>query len=90
MVISKTEAVELIKETKGTFFSVEFVKRTTNEFRKMTCRLGVKKYLKGGVLAYNPSEYNLLGVFDINNGYRMINLDTLSKLKVSHKEYQVA
>lgn len=30
------------------FFSVEFVKKTTGEIRRMTCRFGVTKYLHGG------------------------------------------
>ena len=57
--------------------------------RKMICRVGVKKHLKGGVLAYNPKEYNLFGVFDMQNGYRMINVETLYNLKIDHKEYAV-
>jgi hypothetical protein len=33
---------------RGRFFTVEFVKETTEEIRRMTCRFGVKQGLLGG------------------------------------------
>ena len=72
----------------GQIFAVEFIKRTNGEHRKMLCRLGVKKHLKGGTQAYNPSEYNLLTVFDMEKGaYRMINIDGIISLKIAGQEY---
>ena len=57
----------------GKIFTVEFVKKD-GTVRKMNARLGVKKHLKGGSLAFDPSERNLLPVFDMQKeGYRMIN-----------------
>jgi hypothetical protein len=47
----------------------------------MTCRRGVKKFLKGGELKYNPADHDLLGVFELRHPddhvgvYRMIPTD---------------
>ena len=53
----------------------------------MNARLGVKKHLKGGTLAFDPSERNLLPVFDMQKeGYRMINASTILNIKIGGKE----
>jgi hypothetical protein len=88
--ISRAEAVTLIKNTKGKFFTVTFIKRTNGKERVMNARLGVKAYLKGGVLPYDPASKNLLTVYDMGRRkYRHINLDTISKLKIGNNEYKV-
>ena len=56
----------------------------------MNARLGVKKYLKGGELKYNPSDFNYISVYDMGaKGYRMLNINTLSDLKIGKNEYTV-
>jgi|APGre2960657404_1045060.scaffolds.fasta_scaffold272445_1 hypothetical protein len=70
----------------GKIFTVEFVKKD-GTVRKMNARLGVKKHLKGGSLAFDPSERNLLPVFDMQKeGYRMINASTILTIKIGGKE----
>ena len=70
-----------ILATNGKFFSVSFIKKDGTE-RKMTARLGVKKDIKGVGLKFNPTERNLIVVFDIHKkAYRMINLSTIFKFK---------
>jgi hypothetical protein len=72
---------EQIIATNGKFFSVSFIKKDGTE-RKMTARLGVKKDIKGVGLKFNPSERNLIVVFDIHKkAYRMINLSTILTFK---------
>lgn len=72
---------EQILATNGKFFSVSFIKKDGTE-RRMTARLGVKKDIKGVGLKFNPSERNLIVVFDIHKrAYRMINLSTIFKFK---------
>ena len=72
---------EQILATRGKFFSVSFIKKDGTE-RKMTARLGVKKDIKGVGLKFNPSERNLIVVFDIHKkAYRMINLSTILTFK---------
>ena len=87
--ISKETAKQLIKDTKGKFFTVTFTKKDGSE-RVMNARLGVKAYLKGGDLPYNPDENGLIPVYDMKNGgYRMINTSTINKLKIGNSEYTV-
>lgn len=87
--ITIENATKLMKFTNGRIFSVSFVKKDGST-REMTCRLGVKKHLKGGELSYDPSEYDLKTVFDLQkNQYRMINLDTLLSITIDGVSYKV-
>jgi WYL domain-containing protein len=72
----------------GTIFSVEFIKRSNGELRKMVCRLGVKKHLRGGNKAYDSKQYNLLTVFDMEQkGYRSIPVDAIQRLSVNGQTF---
>ena len=74
----------------GTIFSVEFIKRTTGERRKMLCRTGVKKHLKGGDKAYNAASKGLLTVYDLQaKGYRSIPVDAVVSLSVHGQQFQL-
>jgi hypothetical protein len=85
--IDKETAKELIFDTKGKFFTVTFIKKDGSE-RVMNARLGVKKYLKGGTLAYDPAEFNYITVYDMGaKGYRMVNANTIKNLKIGKNEY---
>ena len=69
---------EISKLVGNTIFSAVFVKKNGDK-RKMLCRLGVKRYLKGGVKTCDKVE--LLTVFDlVKREYRTININTLEKL----------
>ena len=73
---------EAVKAIKGKIFSAEFVKKD-GTLREMVCRTGVKKYLKGGELPFDPVEKGLLPVFDMQKqDYRMINLKTIRRIKL--------
>ena len=82
--------IEQVKEmTKNQIFSVVFIKKD-GTVREMVCRLGVKKHLKGGELGYDARALNCLPVFDMQKQeYRMINFNTLLKIKISGVEYSV-
>jgi hypothetical protein len=85
--ISKVVAVELINKSKGRIFSVTF-KKKDNSIRVMTCRLEVKKHLKGGEMNYDPTMKGLKPVFDMQIGaYRMINLETIKRLSIRGEHY---
>ena len=87
--INKEQAKQLIKDTKGKFFTVTFIKKDGSE-RVMNARLGVKIYLKGGELPYNPDEKGLIPVYDVKTGgYRMVNVNTIKNLKIGKNEYTV-
>ena len=88
MQVSRYKTVELIKATNGKIFACEFIKKD-GSVRKMIARLGVAKNLKGG--KNGASEKNsLMTVWDMMaGGYRMINLETIQRLKVSGLTYEV-
>ena len=79
----------LIKETNGKFFTVTFIKKDGTE-RTMNARLGVKVYLRGGQLEYDAEEKGLIPVYDVKTkGYRMVNVSTITNLKIGKNEYTV-
>jgi hypothetical protein len=87
--IDKETAKELIFGTKGKFFTVKFIKKDGSE-RIMNARLGVKKYLKGGTLRYDPAVFNYITVWDRGSKeYRTVNANTIQNLKIGKNEYTV-
>ena len=87
--IDKDTAREYIYKTNGKIFSAVFTKKD-GEKRKMVCRQGVAKYVKGVGLKFKPEEKDLIGVFDMHKkAYRFINVKTLEKIRVKGKEYNV-
>jgi hypothetical protein len=88
--ISKTDALAKIQATNGKVFGVTFTKKDGTT-RKMQCRLDVKKGVTGKGMAYKPMERQLLPVFDMaNDGFRMVNLDTLSELRTAGETFNVS
>jgi len=92
--ISTEEAKRLIKDTKGKIFTVTFTKKDGTE-RAMNARLGVKKYLQGGTLTFDAESKGLIPVYDLQapdpeKAYRMVSIDTISKLKIGGNTYTVA
>ena len=78
----------LIKATQGSFFSINFVKKS-GEQRTLTVRDGVesKLALPKGQGSNNQEAYsNLITLFDVQAGrYKSVNLDTVTKLKCGDK-----
>ena len=76
---------ELLKLVEGKFFSATFIKKN-GEIRKMLCRTGVKKHLKGGQKRYDYDD--LLTVYDVKKkGYRTIPLGRLLTVRAKGKLY---
>ena len=87
--ITKGQALNIIKATNGRIFTAEFYKKN-GEYRKINCRLGVKSYLNGGELRFDPKLKGLIPVFDLQSqGYRMINLNTLTSIRDNKVSYVV-
>lgn len=87
--ITRNEAKERIRNTNGHIFKATFRKKD-GKFRRMICRLGVKKFLKGIGLKFNPENKGLIVVFDMQkNNYRMINLNTLLYLTIDEIDYKI-
>jgi len=81
--------ISKIKELAGSqIFSVKFIKKD-GSLREMVCRLGVKKHLKGGELAYDAKSLGYLPVFDMQKeDYRMINTNTIVEIKINGQVYK--
>jgi len=95
-VISQAEAAEVLGKIKnGQIFSAVFIKKDGSE-RKMNCRRGVKKGQAGGTLNYNPANFGLISVFDMQlcktpeKAYRMLNVKTTTEIYTNKKRYLVA
>jgi hypothetical protein len=89
MKISKVTAKDLIQNSKGRIFTTTYTKKD-NSTRVMNCRIGVQKGVTGEGLKYNPNDYNLIPVYDMQSkGYRMINVDTLQSLVINKETYEV-
>ena len=85
--IDRDTAKQYIYKTNGKIFSAVFVKKD-GEKRKMVCRQGVYKYVKGVGLKFKPEERDLIGVFDMHkHAYRFINVKTLEQIKVGGIQY---
>lgn len=96
--MDKTKTIaSIIKSQDGKAVTVTFTRRTDDpktgakkgDVRVLNGRLGVKKHLKGGTMAYNPADYKLLTIFDMQKqGYRTIPLDTVSEVVASGVTYK--
>ena len=87
--INKEQAKQLIHITNGKIFSSTFVKKDGTH-RLLTGRLKVTKGLKENAKPrpYDPSKYNLICVYDMKaEGYRMLNINTLTKLSINANKY---
>jgi len=88
-VISRYELVEKIKAAKG-FYSVTFVKRTTNSLRRMICRNKVQKHLAGGERKYNPVNHDLIATYSMDSkGYRTIAIEGIKSAVIDRVTYVV-
>ena len=68
-----------ILASNGKFVTVTFLKKD-GTVRKMNCRMGVTKHLKGGESTLDAEQY--ITVFDMAKGaYRAINRDTIIDIK---------
>ena len=87
--IDKDTAKQYIYKTNGKIFSAVFRKKDGTK-RKMNCRRGVAKYVKGVGLKFNPEKRDLIGVFDMHKkAYRFINLETLEQLSFKGITYKI-
>jgi len=89
MIISRSKVVLAAAAIKavesGKFFSVEFVKKD-GSVRKMNCRGGVKKYLKGGDSTIKHID-NLVSVFDMQaKQYRCFDVSRLNMVRFGGDE----
>lgn len=85
--ISKSRAVELMKTSQGRFFTVSFTKKDNSE-RTINGRTKVTKGSKGGK---NPAtNLGYVSVYSTKEkGYRNVNSQTITSLKINGNTYRV-
>ena len=91
-IINRDTAKKYIYKTNGKIFSVVFIKKN-GEKRKMVCKQGVGKYVKGVGHKFEPDDYGYIQTFDMAyarkedpaKAYRFINITTLEQIKVQGK-----
>lgn len=87
--VTTNQVVDLIKKSNGKIFDV-FFKKKDGTIRRLNGRRGVTSYLSGGELPYNADQKRLLIIFDIQKkGYRAVNMDTITSLRLEGKKYVV-
>ena len=86
--INRTEAKELIKNSKGKIFSTTFIKKD-NTIRTLTSRTGKQYKSKTGRKApYKAENYNLMHLYDMRKkAFRMLNFNTLLTLSINKNKY---
>ena len=92
MMITKKQAEHLLSKMQddNRMFSVSFIKKNGDR-RTMLARFGVTKYLKNKGARYNPADYDLFTVFDMNKqSYRSIPINRLLWLRTKGKRYYVS
>jgi len=82
--ISRTAAVELIKKSKGRFFTATFIEADGTTLRKMNARYSSKNPVTD--LGYIPVKDAQLPT---GSNYRQINTRTLKTLTINKTNYKV-
>lgn len=83
-----TQAAQIIKATAGRFFSCEFLKKDGSK-RAMVARVGVRKFVTGEGLKFDPASRGLAVAWDAQKqSYRMINLNTLLSLRCGDLQWR--
>ena len=64
--ITPNEVEQVLRDTRGGFFTVVFTKRKTGDLRSMRATLNLKNALKGGEAKYDAKAKSLLIVRDMD------------------------
>lgn len=91
--ITPEEAKDIILSSKGKFFTVQFVKKSTGELRKMSCTLNMKSKLKGGESTINK-DYQIPVVDTVlakqdKYAIRSFDVNTLKHLTINKQDFDV-
>lgn len=94
-VITPEEVEKVLRDTRGGFFTVIFMKRTTREMRTMRATLNYKGELKGGDPAYDHASKKLLVVRDMDatrkgdDAIRSIPWDAVYEIRANNNVYVI-
>lgn len=89
MQVNRFKVVSLLNDCEGKFVSIVFTKKD-GTIRKLTGRLGVRSYLKGGENRTVRDDNSYLTVFDVQKlAYRTVNLETVHSIRAKGTLYEV-
>ncbi len=84
------QAAAAIRNSKGAWVGVTFIKRSTVELRELVCRWGPNKHLKGGAPAYDAASMGLLPVWDAHaRKWKSIPIEGIRMLRINGKNEEV-
>jgi hypothetical protein len=87
--VTREKLDKLLIDQKGKFFTVVFRKKD-GSLRRMNGRLGVRKYLRGGVNKVSRYDTPYITIFEcISLGYRTANLQTITKVMANNTIYTI-
>ena len=87
--IHRVNLRQFLESRDGQLVGLDFIKADGAD-RKMTCRLGVRKHLKGGVNTVEGADRPYLVMFDMQAaGYRSVNLATVTCVRANRRTYEV-
>ena len=90
MKISKAKAIDLIKTNgRKQTVGVTHIKKDDGSISSGSYYVGVTKGTNGKGLKYNPKDYNLIPVYDMNEGFRMIWEDGIQEVRTQKITYEV-
>jgi hypothetical protein len=90
MNITENQAETLIRNSGGVILTVEFHKRKTFEYRKMLCRMGVRKNITGTGRSYSDTSAGVVTVWDVNkDNWRTVPLEGIFRIKYRGDTYTV-
>jgi len=90
--MTEKAAIHALTTAKGKFMTVTFLKKDGST-RRMRCRTGVKRYVKGvgsplGTPSNRLQKYKLITVYDLDKaGYRSIPVDRVLSVKAAGKTF---
>ena len=95
--LSESRILGLSRQNPNAEFTIQFEKRD-GSLRNMTARIGIWKDVNGDenntrvaeeAMSYNPADYNLKAVFDMENGqYRTIATDRVTMITIDGRKYR--
>ena len=87
--INRWKIESLIRNTNGKVFSARFIKKN-GEIRDIVCRLETQTGVKGTGESPDKLDNPYVSVYDMQQqGYRLINLQTIRTIKAEKEEYLV-
>jgi len=89
--LERDAVADFLRGLNGSFFSIDFIKRSTGEVRTMTATTNYQTKLAGGEAAYDFAEKKLIPVWDtINKGFRSIPTDAVLVIRAKGNTYTIA